>query len=332
MSAKPGEPDLVQLGSLLMTPSGLPLPPALPRALPQPPKRGLATAIGFAAILLWALLALLTAASGQVPPFQLTAMTFAIGGCAGMATWTVRRGGWRALRQPLPVWALGVGGLFGYHFMYYSALRAAPPVAAGLVAYLWPLLIVLLSAVGPGSDAGLKRHHIIGALMGFGGAALIVTGGQGLTFEPAYLPGYAMALVAAVIWASYSVLSRRFAAVPTDVVTGFCLVTAALALGAHLLTEQTHWPQTTGQWLAVLGLGLGPVGLAFFVWDIGVKHGDIRVLGAASYAAPLLSTLVLIGAGMAPLTGTVLIACVLITAGAVLAASDMFRRTSPGRD
>ena len=109
-----------------------------------------ATLIGFTAILMWSLLSLLTVASGTVPPFQLAAMTFAIGGGIGAATWLVRPGAARALKQPWPVWALGVGGLFGYHALYFLALRLAPPAEAQLVSYLWPVLIVLLSALLPG--------------------------------------------------------------------------------------------------------------------------------------------------------------------------------------
>ena len=130
-------------------------------------------------------------------------------------------------------------------------------------------------------------------------------------------------------WSSYSVLSRRFAHVPSDAITGFCLVTAVLAAIVHLAIEQTVWPNSPWQWAAIVGLGLGPVGLAFYVWDIGVKHGDIQVLGAASYSAPLLSTAILVIAGYASYSHTLLIACLLITAGAVLAASDLlFRRKS----
>ncbi|MEO1598978.1 MAG: EamA family transporter [Pseudomonadota bacterium] len=285
--------------------------------------RPFATLVGFGAVLLWALLALLTAASGAVPPFQLAALCFAIGGTAGALTWTARPGAWRALRQPWQVWALGIGGLFGYHFVYFSALRAAPAVEASLIAFLWPLLIVVFSALAPGER--LRPHHIAGALLGFAGAALIVTKGESLSLEPAYAGGYALALVAALIWSSYSVLSRRFAEVPTDAVTGFCLVTAVLASLCHLALETTVWPATLTEWLAVVGLGLGPVGLAFYVWDIGVKRGDIQVLGAASYGAPLLSTLVLVALGFAPLTWTIAAACLLITLGAVVAARDLLR-------
>lgn len=280
-----------------------------------------ATLIGGVAILLWSLLALFTAASGTVPPLQLTAMSFAIGATVGAVV--MRRSGrsWRVLRQPWPVWMLGVTGLFGYHLAYFTALRHAPPVDAGLIAYLWPLLIVLLSALLPGER--LRGRHLLGAALGFAGAALIVTGGRLVELRGEFLFGYSVALVCALIWSGYSVLSRRFAQVPTDVVTGFCAVTAVLAAAAHGLLETTVWPSAPGQWLAILGLGLGPVGAAFYVWDHGVKHGDIQLLGALSYLAPLLSTLVLIAAGMAVPTTALLIACVLITGGAVVASWDV---------
>ncbi len=286
--------------------------------------RPTATLIGFSAILLWSFLAFFTAASGTMPPFQLTAVTFAIGGIAGVALWTVRPQAMKALRQPWPVWLLGVGGLFGYHALYFASLRIAPPVEAGLINYFWPLLIVVFSAMLPGER--LRLHHIIGALLALAGAALIVTGGQGFTFKSEYALGYVCALLGAVTWATYSVLSRRFAAVPSDAITGFCLVTAILAGLCHLLLEQTVWPTDPWQWAAIVGLGLGPVGLAFYVWDIGVKHGDIQVLGAASYAAPLLSTSILIVTGYAAYSHNVLVACLLITAGAVIAARDMIFR------
>jgi drug/metabolite transporter (DMT)-like permease len=130
-----------------------------------------------------------------------------------------------------------------------------------------------------------------------------------------------------MIWASYSVLSRRFGKVSTDVVAGFCLITSVLAFICHLLFETTVWPASAGQWLAVLGLGLLPVGAAFYTWDLGVKRGDIMALGASSYASPLLSTLVLIMSGYAQFHWSVVAACLLITIGAVIAAKEMiFRR------
>ncbi len=290
--------------------------------------RSTATAIGFSAVLLWSLLAFFTAASGAMPPFQLTAITFGIGGLAGVALWIVRPSAAKALRQPWPVWLLGVGGLFGYHAAYFIALRNAPVVEAGLLNYFWPLLIVVFSAFLPGER--LKWQHIAGCILALTGAVLVVTRGQGFSFDPAYTFGYAAALFAAIAWSTYSVLSRRFAHVPSDAITGFCLATAALAATVHFAIEPTVWPSDFWQWAAIVGLGLGPVGLAFYVWDIGVKHGDIQVLGAASYSAPLLSTAILVLTGYAAYSHTLLIACLLITAGAILAASDLLFRRKRG--
>jgi len=286
--------------------------------------RRTATFIGFIAIGLWATLATMTAASGNVPPLQLNAMTFAIGGAAGLIVMIATGRGFSAFRQPVPVWALGIGGLFGYHALYFTALRNAPPVEAGLINYLWPVLIVVFSAALPGER--LKLHHVVGALIALAGAVLVVTRGTGLSFDPAYAFGYGAALLAALAWSGYSVLSRLFANVSSEAITGFCLATALLSLVAHLIFETTIWPADPGQWFAILALGLGPVGLAFFVWDIGVKHGDIQILGAASYAAPLLSTLLLVVAGLAPFTPVIGVACALITAGALLASKDMLSR------
>lgn len=283
------------------------------------------TLIGFTAILSWALLALFTAASGLVPPFQLTAMAFAIGGMVGAASWFLRGGDRSVFRQPVAVWLLGVTSLFGYHFLYFTALRSAPAAEASLIAYLWPLLIVVFSGLLPGET--LRTHHVLGALIGFLGAALIITNGGSLQIKTDYVPGYLAAIVCALIWSAYSVLSRRFGHVPSDIVTGFCLATAILSALCHLALEETVWPADLLQWLAVLGLGLGPVGLAFFAWDHGVKYGDIQVLGASSYAAPLLSTLVLVVAGFQQANWIIATACALITAGAVLAAKDLlFKR------
>lgn len=285
----------------------------------------LSTLIGFSAILMWALLALFTAASGDVPPFQMNAMCFAVGASLGVIAILRDPSRLKSLRQPLPVWALGVIGLFGYHFLYFTALRNAPAVEAGLIAYLWPLLIVVGSALLPGERLGW--HHVVGALMGLAGTVLILTSRGDAAIEGSGNPiGYIAAFLCAFTWSGYSLLSRRYGSVPTDVVTGFCAVTAVLSLVAHLALETTVWPDGLVQWLAVLGLGLGPVGAAFYAWDHGVKHGDIQVLGASSYAAPLLSTLILIAFGFGKATPAILAACLLITGGAALAAKNLIAR------
>ncbi len=285
--------------------------------------RARATAVGCVAVALWAALALLTVATSPVPPFQLAAMCFFVGGLAGLADARLRGVDLRtALRQPWPVWLVGVGGLFGYHFSYFTALRGAPAAEASLIAYLWPLLIVLFSGLLPGER--LRARHVVGAVAGFAGAALLLapdeTGGSGEAL------GYAAACACALIWSSYSVLSRVVGAAPTHAVAGFCLVSALLAAISHAALETTVWPEDALGWLAALALGLGPVGGAFYAWDVGCKRGDIQLLGVAAYAAPVLSTVLLVVAGMAEATPALVIAAALITGGALIASG-----VAPGR-
>lgn len=274
-----------------------------------------ATAIGFTAVLMWSLLALFTIGSAPVPPFLLNALTFGIGGTLGLI-WTLRNGMDRLRGIPWRVYAFGIVGLFGYHALYFTAFRVAPSAETGLMAYLWPLFIVLFASFLPGES--LRPMAILGALVAFAGAALIVMGRDaGGSATPL---GLALGFLCAITWAGYSTLSRRLGDIPTESVTIYCLGTAVLSALVHPLVEETVWPTTTAGWLSIAALGIGPVGAAFFTWDIGMKKGDIQLLGVASYAAPLLSTLALVLAGISPASWTLLAAAILITAGAALAA------------
>ncbi|WP_299412678.1 EamA family transporter [uncultured Sulfitobacter sp.] len=283
--------------------------------------RAQATGTGFVAVLLWSLLALFTVGSAPTPPLLLNALCFGIGGCVGLIWAWITDSASQLRAVPLRVYVFGALGLFAYHLLYFSALRLAPAAEAGLIAYLWPLLIVVFSGLLPSER--LRAGHVIGAVLGFAGAALIITGG-GIGLSPAYLSGYLLALLAAFTWAGYSVLSRLVGTAPTASVAVFCLATAALSLPLHFIFEETVLPASLLGWASIAGLGLGPVGFAFYVWDIGCKRGDIQLLGTSSYAAPLLSTLVLIIAGTAVPSMTLLWAALLITGGALIAARASF--------
>lgn len=279
------------------------------------------TLIGLTAILMWSTLATLTSYCKTVPPFQLIAMAFTVATGIGLVWMKHQRHSLASLRQlPLSAWLLGVFGLFGFHFFYFMALKHAPVVPASLIAYLWPILIVLLSALLPGER--LRWYHLVGSMSGLLGASIIVTGGSSFSLGTAHFLGYGFALLCAITWSGYSVLSRLFQAVPSYAISGFCALTALLAFICHLLLEPTVLPSGFS-WLAVLGLGLGPVGGAFFTWDVGVKTGNIKALGALSYAAPLLSTFLLLALGMAEPSWALSVACILIVGGSLLASGDM---------
>jgi len=167
----------------------------------------------------------------------------------------------------------------------------------------------------------LSARHIFGAVLGFAGVVVLFSSrlDAAHAIDKGALAGYGLALACAFLWSSYSVTSRFLRRAPTEVVAGFCLVTSALAFLCHLAFETTVWPAKTSEWAAIAGLGLGPVGLAFYVWDYGVKHGDIKLLGVASYAAPVMSTLILVVFGVAAATATLGLACAFIVGGAVVA-------------
>lgn len=288
------------------------------------PARARATLLGFGAIALWSLLAVLTVAVGPVPPFQLAALCFTLGGLVGLGWLFASRTGLSALAGLSPaVWALGIGGLFGYHAAYFAALRWAPPVQASLVNYLWPLLIVLFSGLLPGER--LRPNHLVGAGLAFAGAWLVVAG-PGMGFAPEHLPGLLAAGAAALIWSAYSVLSRRAGNAPTASVAVFCLAAAALSALCHFAFETTVWPEGPRAWGAVVALGVGPVGAAFYLWDIGCKRGDIQLLGVGAYAAPLVSTVMLVLAGAGRASLGLGVAAALITLGALIAARSSPRR------
>ncbi|SFM77401.1 aromatic amino acid exporter YddG [Marinobacter zhejiangensis] len=284
-----------------------------------------ATLIGSTAIFLWGTLALLTRfTGGKIPEFQLMAMTFAIAFLLMALRWLRRsETGVRYLKQSPFAWLIGVGGLFGYHFCYFKAMTLAPAVEVSLLAYLWPLLIVLLSSLLPGET--LRHQHIVGAILSVLGCWMLI-GWDSAGFQDQYLTGYLVALGCALIWSSYSVLSRLVRSVPTDAVGWFCLVTALLALACHWQLEETVWPQSLTQWLGVIGLGLGPVGVAFFTWDYGIKHGNLQLLGTLAYSAPLISVVLLVLAGEAEASWTLLIASLAIVGGSLIAGWQWRRR------
>jgi drug/metabolite transporter (DMT)-like permease len=264
-------------------------------------------AYALGAIALWASLASLGVALQHVPPFLLTGLALVIG---SVPAWPLVRQ-WRVPPRTL---ALGIYGLFGYHFLLFVALRVAPAVEANLVNYLWPLLIVVLAPVFlPGLH--LKAAHVVAALAGFAGAAVAILGGGGAsgTWSWGYLP----ALGAAFFWASYSLWTRRVESFPTAAIGLFGLVSGLLSLACHALLE-TSAALTARDWLLVAVMGLGPLGAAFFLWDKALKGGDARQIGILSYLTPLASTSLLMLVTGRPLSASIALAAALIIGAAIM--------------
>ena len=279
-----------------------------------------ATWAGALALALWATLAWLTTRTARLPAFELMALALAPPALAGaLLSWRTHGHPLRFLALPARRWALGLFGIFGYHALFFTALRTAPAAEANLLNYLWPVLLALLSARATGHP--LRGRHWAGLGLGFAGAAVVASGGAGFHFDAQAWGGYAAALGCAVVWPLYSVASQKEGGVPSLAVLAFCAGAAALAAALHLVLEPFVAP-TPGEWAAVAAMGLGPLGAALFAWDVAMKRGRVRLLASASFFEPLFSTLVLAAAGAATLGWTVWAGCGLVVAGALASGWD----------
>ena len=279
--------------------------------------------LALAAIALWSSLAVQGTLLSHVPPFLLTGIALLVG---SVPAWPF----FRQWRVSWPTLALGVYGLFGYHFLLFMALRFAPAVEANLVNYLWPLGIVLMAPLFL-SGVQLTAMHLLAACAGFLGAAVAILGdslfvatligGAGKGYFWGNTIGYVLAAVAAFIWASYSLMGKRMSlqgrGFPTAAIGLFGLVSGVLSLLCHALLES---PAQLSQrdWLLMVLMGLGPLGAAFFLWDAALKNGDARKIGILSYITPLASTVLLLVATGRALSWGVGLATVLILGAAVL--------------
>ncbi|RJP64233.1 MAG: DMT family transporter [Comamonadaceae bacterium] len=273
-----------------------------------------ANLLALGAIALWASLAALGVALSHVPPFLLTGLSLLVGSLIALP---LSRFDLRQWRVPASTLALGIYGLFGFHFLLFIALRHAPPVQANLVNYLWPLGIVVMAPLFlPG--VSLTVRHVLAALLGFAGAALAILGGAGATGGGGWAWGYLPALASAFIWSSYSLLTKRVRAFPTAAIGSFALASGLLSLLCHAWLEPAV-SLSTRDLLLIAVLGLGPLGGAFFLWDAALKRGDARQIGVLSFLTPLLSTLTLLLVRGETPSAAVGLAALMIVGAAVMA-------------
>lgn len=268
--------------------------------------------LALAAIALWASLAALGVELAHIPPFLLTGLGLLLGSLIALPLSRGRLSQWRV---PLPTLLVGIYGLFGFHFLLFLALRLAPAVEANLVNYLWPLGMVVMAPLFL-KDVQLLPRHVVAALVGFAGAATAILGQGGASAGlPEFQVGYVLALGSALVWASYSLLTRRLPHFPTAAVGSFALASGLLSLACHFWLEPAV-SLSGREWLLIGLLGLGPLGGAFFLWDAAIKLGDTRRIGLLAFATPILSTVLLLLSTGQPLQWNVAVAAVLVVAAA----------------
>jgi len=112
-------------------------------------------------------------------------------------------------------------------------------------------------------------------------------------------------------------VATRVPAFPTTAIGLFGLISGLLSLACHALLEPPAMLSLRDGLLIVL-CGLGPLGAAFFFWDMALKRGDARQLGILSYITPLASTALLLLVTGRPMSWSIALAAALIIAAAVM--------------
>ena len=289
---------------------------AASRRPPSPRSVRSATLVGGGAVLVWSTAASFAVLGSALPPLPFLAGAFGAAFVAFLAARLIRgQPPLGMLAVPLPVLCLMVFGFLGHNGLYVTALHYAPAAQVNLISYLWPLLMVLL--LGVTGIARPTRLQLLGSVLGFAGLVWFVSPGA----AGGSLAGYVLAFLAAVCFATYSALRARVAGGPPDAAGAACGVAALIALGLHFaFGSSTAVRAEPMAILAMVLIGVGPMGLANLLWDYGVRFGDGRVLSALAYLTPVLSTVLLVVVGLAVPTPQVLVGGGLILGGIALSA------------
>lgn len=269
--------------------------------------------LGGVTILLWGSLATMSNLLIHLPPFFTLGVSFLLGSLLSL----------RNPREMFPSGKLllfGTAGYFGYHFFLFYAFRFAPAVEANLINYLWPVLMVLFSPLFVRGTI-LRWYHCAGGGLAFLGCVFLLSGAPAESSTGEEMKGYILAALAAITWPLYSLGRRKLPATSVWSIGGLCLSAGVLCLITHGILEP-RVSLNVDDFLKLLFLGFGPFGLAFYFWDTATRVGDPRVLGALAYLTPVISTLGLVIFAGKTLSGTSLLAMVLITGGATLGLLD----------
>ena len=240
----------------------------------------------------------------------------------------VRRNLGRLLHLP-PAYLVGCGACFvAYMVCLYLAIGWAESnqqtVEVGILNYLWPSLTLVLAV--PILGVRVRPTFWLGVALALAGAALAPLHAETYSGE-ALLAGlrgnpwpYILAAAAGVLWALYSVLSRRWGGeAETGGVPLFALA-AGLALGALALAMPAGKPaQWSTRALAELAfMAVFTVWLAYSLWDAAMRRGNATLAAAGSYAIPVISTgITCLYLAVSP-GPTLWVACGLVCGGAVL--------------
>lgn len=304
--------------------------------LPRPLEQN--TLYGILAILLWSTtIAFSRSVIEALGTLTATFWIYTLAGLAGFAVLALKPGRLRAMVKLPRLYLFGCGALF---VIYTAALEIAVGLAAsreqvlavGLLNYLWPGFSLLFSV--PILKQRASPLLAVGVIIALVGVWLATTGGVNpllLLNDPRALVPYCLALLAAVCWGLYTNLSRRWAADDDGGAVPLFLLASGLAVGAALywFPETSRWSPSTV--FELVYMALLPGMLAYVLWDIAVRKGNIILVASLSYLTPLLSTLFSALLLAVRPSGGVWIGAVLLIAGAWLCERSIHRPNQTAR-
>jgi drug/metabolite transporter (DMT)-like permease len=211
--------------------------------------------------------------------------------------------------------ALFASLLAAYHLVYLEAFHHAAPIPVSLINYLWPACLIILGNLFFRLHSGIAGYF--GAALGFIGV-LILIGKDGFALQISEILGYGLAFLGAVLWALFSNLRRGDTTESIGAMTTICLLCSIICGGWWIITDASFPVLETRGVAVILGLGLGPAGGAFFLWDLGMRHGHVALLGVLGYSAPVFSTVLMLALGMGHPGWEVFAAIFLITMGGIV--------------
>jgi drug/metabolite transporter (DMT)-like permease len=287
----------------------------------------LATVGGIGAILLWSTtVAIVRSLSEQIGPLTAAAGVFTVSAISALIPLLLNRKRLQGALHLPRLYLMVCGALFvGYMILLFLAIGKAQnrqqALEVALLNYLWPTLTLLFSL----PILGRKANWLLlpGTVLALAGVFIVATIGGSVSWASfvhnlaANPAAYIMALLAALFWALYSGLTRRWAGDSQEGGVAVFLVLSAIVLLAICILADEKRPWSARAWLEMLLLGLSTF-VAYSLWDKAMRKGHIVFVAACSYLTPLFSTLVS-SLYLAVVPGTRLwLGCGLLVLGSIL--------------
>lgn len=275
------------------------------------------------AILLWSSAASLITALNDIPPIELLALSHLFGFFyVGFYRFYKNKSLKPFFSASIKNYLIGLLGVSFAILLYYIGMRNAPPLEANLLNYLWPILIVLISALV--NKKRLSKKITLSVSMGFIGAFLLISKDSGLSFD--IQSGHIMAFTGAVLWAYFCVISKKINLNQDHMVLIFALSSIILLI-ASALFEDMAMPSTLVDY--ILLILLGTLATAYIFWNYAMKHGDADVIAVYAYIIPFFSNILLIAFGLAETSPRIYLAMTFIFGGIIVISFDKIKLLIP---